>query len=95
MSQEIEIIQKKILPILKQAGILRSSIFGSVARGEATADSDVDILVEIPRPYGLFKFLEIKNNLEDALNKSVDLVEYESIKPRIKERVLAEQVRIL
>ena len=41
-SLTIEEIKIKVLPVLKQAGVLRSSVFGSVARGEADADSDVD-----------------------------------------------------
>lgn len=95
MSEEIKTIKKKIVPVLKQAGVLRSSIFGSVARGEARKKSDVDILVEIPKPYGLFKFISIKNQLEDVLGKKVDLVEFASIKPAIKENILKDQVQIL
>ena len=91
----LENIKEKALPILKEAGVLKSSIFGSVARGESTDHSDVDILVEIPRPYGLFEFIGIKNKLEDALGKKVDLIEYASIKPRIKENILKEQIQIL
>lgn len=46
---DIKQIQQQILPILKQAGVLKSSIFGSVARGAADEKSDVDILVDLPR----------------------------------------------
>ncbi len=91
----IEEIKNKALPVLKQAGVLRSSIFGSVVRGEADEKSDVDILVEIGRPYGLFEFIGIQHALEDVLGKKVDLIEYSSIKPRIKDRILKDQVPIL
>ena len=94
MTKDIQQIQEKILPILKEAGVLRSSIFGSTARGEATTESDVDILVETPGHYGLFKFLGIKADLEDALGKKVDLIEFQAIKPALKENILKDQVVI-
>ncbi len=67
----IEEIKQKISSILKEQGVSRASVFGSVARGEATAASDVDILVELKRPYGLVKFIRLKNSLEDALKKKL------------------------
>ncbi|MEK7115223.1 MAG: nucleotidyltransferase family protein [Patescibacteria group bacterium] len=88
-------IKEKITPILRKHGITRAAVFGSVARGEADEQSDVDILVEIPRPHGLFEFIGIKNELEDALGKKVDLVEYQAIKARIRENILNSQVPIL
>ncbi len=94
MTPEIEKIKQQILPILKEAGVLRSSLFGSVARGEATADSDVDILVELPEGTSLFDLVGLKLDLEKALKKKVDVGTYNSVKPRIKERVLAEAVQI-
>ena len=94
MPEEIEQIKTKILPLLKQAGVLRSSIFGSVARGEATKNSDVDILVEMPERATLFDLAGLKIDLEKALGKKVDVGTYNSLKPRIKERVFAEAVQI-
>ena len=92
---KIEIIRKKILPILKREGVSRAGIFGSVARGEATAKSDVDILVRLPRSFDLFDLVRIKNNLEKTLDRKVDLVEYSVIKQMIRKQVLAEEVRII
>lgn len=92
---DIEQIKQKASPILRSFNVKRAAVFGSVARGEATKDSDVDILVEIHRRYGLFEFIGIKHQLEDALGKKVDLVEYDSIKPLIKDNILKDQVRIL
>ena len=91
----VEEIKQKITPILIRRGITRASIFGSVARGEATAESDVDILVEIPHAHGLFEFANIKHELEDMLGKKVDLVEYRAIKARIRENILSSQISIL
>jgi predicted nucleotidyltransferase len=94
MSKDIQQIQEKIVPILKRAGVLRSSIFGSVARGEAAPESDVDILVELPHGKSLFDLVDLKTSLETILGKKVDVGTYNSIKPRIKERVFAEAIQI-
>jgi len=87
-------VKKKAIPILRRARVKRAAVFGSAARDEADA-RDVDFLVEMPRPYGLFAFLTLKSELEDALEKKVDLLEYSTIKPRIRERVLREAVEIV
>lgn len=87
-------IQEKSVPILKRRAVKRASIFGSSARGETIAH-DVDMLIEMPRPYGLFSFLSLKNELEDALGTKVDLIEYTSIKPRLRERILHDEIPIL
>ena len=87
-------VKKKAVPILKRARVTRAALFGSVARGDARP-GDVDFLVEMQRPYGLFKFLTLKVDLEDALKRKVDLVAYSSIKPTIRERVLRDAVQIL
>ncbi|MEK7170155.1 MAG: nucleotidyltransferase domain-containing protein, partial [Patescibacteria group bacterium] len=87
-------IQKKIVPILKRRAIRRAGLFGSAARGERTA-RDVDVLVEMPRPYGLFAFLALKHELEACLDTKVDLIEYSHIKPALRERILSGEVKIL
>jgi len=64
-------------------------------RGETKADSDIDILVEIESDIRLLAFVGLKIEGEEALGKKVDLVEYTTIKPFIKERILSGQVVIL
>jgi hypothetical protein len=91
----IEEIKERIIPILGRSGIKKAAIFGSLAKGEVKPDSDVDILVEIKSDMSLLDFIGIKIELEEALKMKVDLVEYDTIKPTIKERILAEQVVIL
>ena len=91
----IEEIKSKIVPILKQHGIKRAAIFGSFVKGEAKSGSDVDVLVEIESDMSLLDFVGIRLELEEALNRKVDLVEYETIKPLIREKILGEQVVIL
>jgi uncharacterized protein len=68
-------ITEKISPILRAYGIKKASVFGSVSRGDARPDSDVDLLVELgPGPMGLIEYIGLKHKLEDTLNKDVDLV---------------------
>ncbi|HBY57289.1 MAG TPA: hypothetical protein DEG96_05450 [Candidatus Atribacteria bacterium] len=92
---KVEEIKRKILPVLKKYGVTRAGIFGSVARGEAREDSDIDILVEIKGRMSLLDFAGLKVELEETLGKPVDLGEYSAIKPIIKEQILSEEVAIL
>ena len=91
----IEEIKKKIIPILIRHGVKKAGIFGSVVRGEATRKSDIDILVEIERDISLFDFVRLQLEIEEVLGRKVDLGEYDTIKPLIKDRILKEQVNIL
>ncbi len=88
-------IKEKAVPILKEAGITRSSLFGSYARGEESQDSDVDILVDFPENKSLFEFAHVKVQLEETLGKKVDLVPYDKIKPLLKDSILANQIVLL
>lgn len=92
---KVEEIKRKILPVLKKYGVTRAGIFGSVARGEARENSDIDILVEIKGRMSLLDFAGLKVELEETLGKPVDLGEYSAIKPIIKEQILSEEVAIL
>ncbi|WP_067078509.1 nucleotidyltransferase family protein [Methanoculleus horonobensis] len=70
--------------------VSRIGIFGSVARGEQTETSDIDILVEFSRPVGFFTFVELEEYLSLHLGAPVDLVTPDALKPLIRERVAAE-----
>lgn len=87
----MEEIKEKISSVLKSYGVTRASIFGSTARGVSTAH-DVDILVEFGQDIGLLEFIELKLKLEDILGAPVDLVEFDALKPRLKESILRGQV---
>ena len=91
---EVRDIRHKAIPILKRRAIMRAGIFGSSARGEI-APNDVDMLVDMPRPYGLFAFLGLKHDLEKALGTKVDLIDYASIRPALRENILRDEIRIL
>ncbi len=78
---------------LEALGVAAIYLFGSVARDEAGSESDVNVLVELGRPMGYFEFLDIQFALENWLKTKVNLGTPESLKPRIRERVLREVVR--
>jgi uncharacterized protein len=78
---------------LKKFGIHSLSIFGSVARGQAHKNSDVDILVDFERPVGLFEFARLKMYLEDILERPVDLVTPEALRQELREDILREAIR--
>ena len=95
-NKDIKKIKSKIKNVLKKHGVARAGIFGSYARGEAKKKSDIDILVKIKdKDMSLLGFIRIKNELERELGKKVDLIEYHTIKPRIRKAILSEEVRII
>ncbi len=90
----VEEIKKKVRPILKKYGIQKAGIFGSAARDEANAN-DIDLLVKIDQKISLLDFIGIQQELEDELDMNVDLVEYDSLKPALKEDILKDEVPVL
>ena len=93
-SDVLRILQKERNELVDRYNISALSLFGSVARDDAREDSDVDILVEFSRPVSLFQFIELQQRLEGLLGCKVDLGTPRSLKPRIKEQVLKEEIPI-
>ncbi len=85
----------KIVPILKEFNVNHASLFGSVVRGEETPQSDIDILVELPKGITLFKLSYLHIALETKLHRRVDLVQYNFIKSQLRSNILQEKVDIL
>jgi uncharacterized protein len=77
---------------LRQHGVRSLSVFGSVARGEESPSSDVDLLVEFREPVGLFEFVRVKLRLEEILGCRVDLVTPDALRPTMRARILAEAI---
>lgn len=91
---ELEQIKAKITPILKEEGVIRSSLFGSIVRGEDTPDSDVDILIQPSEDMTLFGLVALERKLGEAVGKKVDLVTYRSLHHLLRDRILKEQVAV-
>lgn len=70
-------------------------VFGSVARREETADSDIDFLVDFPKGYDLFlQRLPLTEQLKTMLNRNVDLIPEHELNPHMREQVLAEAIEL-
>ena len=93
----VEEVKEKTIPILKRYDVAKAGIFGSLVKGEPDRESDIDILVEIDNDdMSLLDFVGLKLELEEAaLGRKVDLVEYSTIKPLLRERILSQEVGIL
>jgi len=90
----LQILKQKNAEMTRQFGVKSLSLFGSVARNEATASSDVDLLVEFNRPVGYFGLFALQDYLEKLLGCPVDLGTPDSLKPYIRERVMGEMIRV-
>jgi hypothetical protein len=77
---------------IERFGVKSLALFGSSARGEAGERSDVDLLVEFAEPVGLFKFLDLKEYLENLLRCEVDLATPDALKRQLRATILAEAV---
>lgn len=77
---------------LKARRVRSLAIFGSTARDEARPDSDVDVLVELERPVGLFGFIELRQYLEELLGRRVDLVTPDALKRQLRDEILNEAI---
>lgn len=95
MTDQMQAVREKIIEILRRNEVKRASFFGSIVRGEMTEGSDVDILVEFEGKKSLLDLAHLKNELEDSINRRVDVLTYKSLHPRLKDRILAEQVPII
>ncbi len=80
---------EKFADVIKNYGVRRIGVFGSVVRGEAGEESDIDLLVEFSE-VTLDNYFGLKFFLEDLFGRKVDLVIAEDVKPRLKPCILAE-----
>jgi len=83
---------KKLKPVLeKNYKVKTIGLFGSFAKNEANEDSDVDILVQFSEDIG-WEFVDLKQFLEENLEREVDLVTVEALKPELKEEILRDVI---
>lgn len=85
-------LKEEILKIAAQYGAYNVRIFGSVARGEARPDSDVDFLVELEPQRTLLDQIALIQSLEELLGRKVDVTEPETLHELIRDKVLQEAV---
>ena len=80
---------------LRDQGVLHAAVFGSVARGEAGAGSDIDVLVELDElhPIGVFEYARLKLYINSLLHETADVTNQLALKPLLRERILRDAVQ--
>ena len=86
--------RQEILRIAAEHGARNVRVFGSVARGEADEESDIDFLVEMEPGRSLFDLGGLQMELEGLLGHRVDVVTEKGLKSRIRQRVFSEAVQV-
>lgn len=89
----LRIITEHVHELREQHAVKTLSIFGSTARDDARAGSDVDVLVEFSKPIGLFKFVGLQLYLQEILGTKVDLVTDDALRDFMRPAILKDAVR--
>jgi predicted nucleotidyltransferase len=95
MVAPVQVLKKQIEPTLRRFGVVKAAVFGSAARGEATPQSDLDLLVEFEPGRTLLDLSGLRIELGELLGVEADIVTYRSIHPRLRDRILRDQIPIL
>lgn len=90
----IEEIKKRIAPICERYGIRVAYLFGSYARGEATATSDVDLRIELGEPLGGFATATLYADLEDALGVPLDIMQTRQLSREFLGYIASDEVLV-
>ena len=79
---------------LRLLGVSHAAVFGSVARGEASADSDIDVLVELDedRAMGIFEYARLKLYINDLLDGAGDVVNRRTLKPLLRDNIMRDAI---
>ena len=86
--------REEILRLAERYGAHRVRVFGSVARGEARTDSDLDLLVDLEKGRSLFDLIGLKQDIEDLLECRVDVLTESNVSPYIRDAVMKEAVAL-
>ncbi|NQE53706.1 hypothetical protein C5S29_08940 [ANME-1 cluster archaeon GoMg3.2] len=92
---QIEVVKKTLIDVLREHEVKKAALFGSIVRGEATEESDIDLLIEFEGRKSLLDLAGLKLDLQELLRRRVDVLTYKSLHPLLRERILSEQEVIL
>lgn len=88
--QQLHFDINRLTKICQQNHVSKIGIFGSVARGEATSTSDIDVLVYFSRPKRLLSLIKLERELSEAFGRKIDLLTEAAISPYLRDRILNE-----
>lgn len=90
-------LARRLAPVLKRYGVVRAGVFGSVARGEAGPESDLDLLVEYRKNLrkSLFDLVHLNDELEAVAGRKVEVCEYRLLREIIRDNVMADHIPVL
>lgn len=94
MYMDLQKTKEQIGLLIKKYNISKAALFGSIVTGSMKEDSDIDLLVDMPKNSSLFDMLRVKVDLENHLGRKVDVVQYKAIKTRLKNEILSHQVSV-
>jgi predicted nucleotidyltransferase len=92
MGRRLRRNRRKIIDAATRAGASHVRVFGSVARGDDNPESDVDLLVDLEPGVGLFGLGRLEAELTEILRRPVDLIPADSLKPGVRDAVVADVV---
>ncbi len=81
---------RKLVDLCRSNGIALLGVFGSMVRGEATEDSDVDVLVRFGQPKSLLATIALERRMAEAIGRRVDLVTEAALSPYLRDEVLRD-----
>ncbi len=94
LGRKVRTRRAQIKRLSAKAGVTNLRVFGSVARGQETKNSDIDMLVDLSPGTGLFTLVALRGQLERLLDASVDLVPADSLKDSVRQNVLTDTVSL-
>ncbi|NLF00965.1 MAG: nucleotidyltransferase family protein [Anaerolineales bacterium] len=81
---------RKLIELCRQHDVAKLSVFGSMVRGEATDESDIDLIVEFSKRKSLLALVALERQLSQALGRKVDLLTEAAISPYLRDRIMRE-----
>lgn len=90
--QTVALDREKLIEVCRRYDVSFLGVFGSFAKGSATADSDIDLLVQFSKRKSLLDLVRIEREVSEALGRDVDLLTEASISPHLRERIKAETI---
>jgi len=95
MKPSLEQLKSTTLRVLRDYRVSRAGLYGSRVRGDHCDQSDLDIVVDHPRPFSLYDLIALQQALSEALGIKAHVTTYGSLHPQLKDKILRDEFRIL